>query len=143
MPSIDWNKPAAYDAAAKAAFHSAARRQLRKLADELGFTPGTYDLRANKAGIAVSGEITLHHDRVYVQVSQPVTGGRDGILIRTCEGRSDYSGGPNHFAALDALDDIPGLARRVRGIMPEFRTEELLDSQTDEERDEYYRRLSM
>jgi hypothetical protein len=39
-----------------------------------------------------------------------------GILIRTCKGRKDYTGGPNHFVALTMLDDIPALAAAVRAI---------------------------
>jgi hypothetical protein len=67
--------------------------------------------------IAVSGEITLHHDRIHVQVCQPATGADSGILIRTCEGRRDYTGGRNHFVPLSLLDDIPALAVRVRSVM--------------------------
>ena len=70
-----------------------------------------------RPGIAVSGEITLHHDRVYVQACQPATGADSGILIRICEGRRDYTGGRNHFAPLSLLDDIPALASRVQGVM--------------------------
>ncbi len=39
-----------------------------------------------------------------------------GVLIRTCQGRSDYTGGPNNFAPLYMLDDIPALAERVRAV---------------------------
>jgi hypothetical protein len=53
--------------------------------------------------IAVSGEITLHADRLYVQASQPATGSDTGILFRSCEGRRDYIGGRNNFASLDLL----------------------------------------
>ncbi|MCP6769212.1 hypothetical protein NL529_30635, partial [Klebsiella pneumoniae] len=80
---------------------------------ELQWEPSTFDVRSNKGGIAVSGEITLHHEKVYVQVSQPFGGGDTGILIRTCNGRRDYTGGPNHFASLALLDDVPTLAARV------------------------------
>jgi hypothetical protein len=65
----------------------------------------------------VSGEITMHHDRVYVQVSQPSMGHDSGILIRRCAGRRDYTGGRNHFAPLALLDDIPALAGRVRAVI--------------------------
>ncbi|MGX5844765.1 hypothetical protein ACWGTI_29105 [Mesorhizobium sp. ArgA1] len=37
-----------------------------------------------------------------------------GILIRTCNGRKDYTGGANHIVALALLDDIPALAAAVR-----------------------------
>ena len=44
------------------------------------------------AGTAVSGEITLHGDHLYVQVSQSALGSHSGILFRTCKGRKDYVG---------------------------------------------------
>lgn len=105
-----------YNAEQKRSFHATARRRLRKLADLLGWAPNSYDLHNNQGGIAVSGEITLHHDRIYIQVSQPATGHDTGILIRTCEGRRDYHGGRNHFASLRLLDDLPALAVRIRAV---------------------------
>jgi hypothetical protein len=114
---MDWYTSCAYAPEQKQHFHTAARARLRKLASALGFSPDAYDLRSNQGGIAVSGEITLHHDRVYVQVCQSATGADSGILIRTCEGRRDYTGGRNHFAPLSLLDDIPALAVRVRRVI--------------------------
>jgi hypothetical protein len=105
MAKFDWRKSVTYDDAAKKAFHAAAGRQLRRLAAELGFEKGSFDLRSNKAGPAVSGEITLHHEDLYVQVSQSSSGPERWVMIRTCEGRKDYSGGRNHFASIDWLDD--------------------------------------
>jgi hypothetical protein len=114
---MNWYLTCAYAPDQKRRFHASARARLRKLAVALGFAPGTYDLRNNEAGIAVSGEITLHHERVYIQVSQPSMGYDSGILIRRCEGRRDYTGGRNHFAPLWLLDDIPALAGRVRAVI--------------------------
>jgi hypothetical protein len=115
-----WMTSCAYNAAQKRCFHATARRRLRGLADLLGWDAATYDLRNNQGGIAVSGEITLHHDRVYIQVSQPATGQDTGILIRTCDGRRDYHGGRNHFASLHLLDDLPALAARIRAVAGGF-----------------------
>src|SRR5260370_25631240 len=67
--------------------------------------------------IAVSGEITLHHDDVYIQVCQPASGAASGILIRTCQGRRDYTGGRNPLAPLRLLDHTPALAAGVRAVM--------------------------
>lgn len=117
---MNWTKDCGYDAAQKRLFHSTARARLRRLAAELGLPPGSYDLRSNQGGIAVSGEITLHHEQVYVQVSQ---GCGLGVLIRTCRGRRDYTGGPNNWAPFDLLDDLPALAARVRMVAPTLRRE--------------------
>ncbi len=69
--------------------------------------------------IAVSGEVTLHHSALYVQICQPATGLDSGILMRTCQGRKDYTGGRNYFAPLSRLDDIPRLAERCRAVLNE------------------------
>jgi hypothetical protein len=117
MTPFDWYQRCAYDDEQKTRFHREAKKRLKALAGALGFEPQSYDLRSNAGGIAVSGEITLHHDGLYVQVSQPASGWDSGILIRSCDGRRDYTGGPNHFAPLSWLDAIPRLAQRCRAIM--------------------------
>ena len=111
--AFDFRRPVAYDDAAKRRFHGRARSQLRQLAAALRLAVGSYDLRSNWGGIAVSGEITLHSDRLYVQVSQSVMGHDTGILYRTCNGRKDYVGGPNNFASLDLLNRPEALASRI------------------------------
>ncbi len=116
-PSFDWSKSCSYDDQQKDRFHRTAKRRLKDLAALLGWSPGSYDLRTNRAGVAVSGEITLHHDAVYVQVSQFASHGLNGILIRSCNGRKDYHGCRNTFAHLTLLDDLPALAARVRAEM--------------------------
>jgi hypothetical protein len=113
--AFDFTRPVAYDGA-KRAFHSHARRQLKQLANALGLAPGSYDLRSNQGGIAVSGEVTLHADRLYVQACQPATGHDSGILFRTCQDRKDYHGGPNNFASLDFLNRPAELAHRIEEV---------------------------
>jgi hypothetical protein len=111
--AFDFRKSVGYDAEAKRLFHSHARSQLRRIATALGLEPGSYDLRSNQAGIAVSGEITLHGNHLYVQVSQSAMGYHSGVLFRTCKGRKDYVGGTNNFASLD----LPGeLTHRIREV---------------------------
>jgi hypothetical protein len=111
---FDFRKPVAYDAEAKRRFHQHARAQLLKLAEALGLEPGGYEIRSNAGGIAVSGEATLHADRLYVQASQPATRADTGILFRSCAGRRDYTGGQNHFASLDLLHRPAELAALIR-----------------------------
>ena len=111
---FDLRKRVAYDDDAKRLFHNHARRQLRELANALGLAPGSFDVRSNKGGCAVSGEATLHADHLYVQACQPATGHDSGVLFRTCSGRRDYVGGPNHFATLDLLNTPEQLAERIR-----------------------------
>ncbi len=115
---FDFKQRVAYDAEAKRRFHRHARAQLLKLAEALGLEPQDYDLRSNAGGIAVSGEITMHADRLYVQASQPATRADTGILFRSCEGRRDYTGGRNNFASLDLLHRPDELALMIRRHVP-------------------------
>ncbi len=103
----------AYDEDAKREFHRQGEVVLKQLAAALGYGPDHYDLRHNQGGIAVSGEITLHSDRLYVQLSQSPLGQNRGFLWRTCEGRKDYTGGPNRSAKWEELRDLPRLARTM------------------------------
>jgi hypothetical protein len=117
VKAFDWSTSVSYNAQRKGSFHSTARARLRKLATELGLPEGSFEIRSNKGGIAVSGEATLHHEKIYVQVLQSCLGGGMGILIRKCNGRKDYTGGRNHWLPLDRLDDIESLARHVRSVL--------------------------
>ncbi|MGH7063280.1 MAG: hypothetical protein ACREET_04290 [Stellaceae bacterium] len=110
---FDFRKRVAYYPEQKRLFHGHARRQLKRVAAALGLDPGDYDLRSNKGGIAVSGEVTLHADRLYVQASQPATGHDTGILFRSCTSRRDYVGGTNHFASLDLLHEPAALSTLI------------------------------
>ena len=112
--AFDFRRSVSYDAVAKRPFHSHARRQLKHLAAALALVPGGYDLRSNQGGIAVSGEVTLHADHLYVQACQSATGHDSGVLFRTCKGRKDYVGGRNNFASLDLLNRPEELARRIK-----------------------------
>ncbi|MDX2263445.1 MAG: hypothetical protein NW215_00540 [Hyphomicrobiales bacterium] len=117
---MNWTNDCAYSPERKSVFHAQARKRLKQLANALDLDPNTYDLRSNHGGIAVSGEITLHHERLYVQVSQPGAG-VPGILYRSCQGRKDYRGGHNHFAPLDRLDDPEALAALIRRTLPNLK----------------------
>ena len=117
MTKIDWYKPCAYNEPQKHLFHREARKRLQALAEALCLPRHSYDLRSNKAGVAVSGEITLHGETLYVQICQPATGADSGILIRTCKGQKDYTGGPNNYVPLSYLDNIEGLAGACQRVL--------------------------
>lgn len=108
---FDFRAAVAYDEAAKRRFHAAGRRQLRRLAIALDLQ--CFDLRSNTAGVAVSGEITLHGDHLYVQVSQSALGPRHGVLFRSCKSRRDFVGGAN-FAPVELLNHPEDLARKIQ-----------------------------
>ena len=114
---MDWYADCSYEPDRKRRFHRKARVRLRQLAHALRFAPGEFEVRSQLGGVAVSGEIIMHCTNVYVQICQPATRADSGILIRTCDGRKDTTGGRNHFAPLRLLDDMPELAARVRAVM--------------------------
>lgn len=88
----------------KARFHSSGRAFLRQLAKDLKLAKGSFDIRSNQGGVAVSGEVTLHHERLYVQISDCSVGGPGlSVLYRRCDGRRDYTGGSNHFVGVEQL----------------------------------------
>jgi len=107
---------ASYNETAKASFHSEGRAVLRKLAKQLGLTAGTYDIRSNRGGIAVSGEVTLHGEGLYVQFAQSCCG-NDGFMWRTCEGRKDYTGGRNHWMKWGELADLEAVAAKMKAAI--------------------------
>ncbi len=82
----------------------------------LGLADGTYEVRSNKGGIAVGGEVTLHADHLYVQISQSCFGRGKEIMYRYCKGRKDYCGGHNHYFNVNRL--VSGLS----GVITSFRT---------------------
>lgn len=63
------NGEASYDVTRKDVFHASGKRLMRRIASELGLVIRQYDLRSNLGGIGVSGEITLHSDTLYLQLS--------------------------------------------------------------------------
>ena len=98
----------AYDevgAQRKQTFHRDARRFFRALAAQLGLEKTDYDLRSNEGGMAVSGEVTLHADRLYIQLSK---GPFADVLYRRCESRKDCCGGANHSVNLSDLKNPNG-----------------------------------
>lgn len=91
----------------KKAFHSKGRAVLRAVAQEMGLQSGSYDIRSNLGGIAGSGEVTLHGEKIYIQFSESCQPGLD-ILFRRCEGRKDYCGKQNNWMRWEFLLDLPG-----------------------------------
>ncbi len=84
----------------KKTFHSKGKTMLKAIAKLLELSD--FDLRSNMGGIAVSGEITLHADNIYIQLCESCGSGV-GILFRSCKSKNDYCGGTNHFIRINQL----------------------------------------
>jgi len=89
-----------YDEDAKSEFEKAAKAFMRELKKALGVDA---DLRYNAGGVAVSGEVTLHGDNIYCQISA-FDEGTLGLLVRGCRGRKDYSGTQNRWVRLEMME---------------------------------------
>jgi len=90
---------------AKQLFHRDSKIFLRSVAKALGLQSSEFDLRSNKGGPAVSGEITLHTDRLYIQLSHSCMAAGAQVLFRTCDSRKDYTGHVNQFIQVNKLQD--------------------------------------
>lgn len=109
-------KDIAYNEPLKDKFHKEGKRVLKAIAKELNFDKKDYSIRSNKGGIAVSGEITLHHEKVYIQIYQSsfLYG---NILYRKCNGQRDFTGEQNRYYPVELLQDIKEFSDIIGGLI--------------------------
>lgn len=100
----------------KAHLHTKGKTFLKSLAKALALKDGSYDIRSNRGGIAVSGEVTLHSDDIYIQISESFSSPGLQILFRTCSSRKDYCGNQNHFIKLESLREPAGQERFLKQV---------------------------
>lgn len=105
----------AYNLPNKEKYRKAAMRFLKALDFELG---GGGDVRYHPAGIACSGDSTLHRDNVYVQFNLDWMCNDLGILVRHCESKKDYTGRRNCWFQFEKLktEGFESLVRFVNSI---------------------------
>lgn len=106
---------ASYNESAKATFKKQGMALLRSVVKILELPKGSYDLRYNAAGIACSGDCILHADNFYVTFNLDHC---NWVLVRSCKGRQDFSGGINRqfpFSRLQ-VEGAEGLAEFIRKI---------------------------
>lgn len=89
----------------KANMHRDGKAFLKKVAQALDYKLSEVRVSSNMGGIAVSGEVTLHTDELYIWIQGDLF--RSGLVLtyRTCKGRDDYCGGANHMLPLEKLVD--------------------------------------
>lgn len=106
-------------ASSKEAFHKGGRQVLKELAKHLGLSKGDYDIKNIMGGYAVTGEVILHTDHLYIQFGHVMKG---KFMWRLCRGRNDHSGGQNRWELWDSLYDMDNLAHVMnRAINPDQR----------------------
>jgi hypothetical protein len=88
----------------KAEFHQYGRRVLKHILSLLGVEG---EVRSNKGGPAVVGEVILHTDRVYVRLCTSLSIDKPQFCYRSCQGMKDYSGGGNRWYTFEQLAADP------------------------------------
>ena len=95
-------------------FHLVGSRVLRAIATAIGLGKDECEVRSNKGGIAVSGEVTLHADNLYIQFSVNGTG---KFMYRHCESQKDYTGGTNQWFSFEKLATNDGAVQFIRNCI--------------------------
>lgn len=107
-----------YNAVVKVEFLRKARQMAKLIAKQLGLAEGTYEIRTNKGGIAVSGEVTLHADHLYIHLGQTWGGMEQRFYYRACRNQKDYTGGTNRWMLWSDLLDpnvyVPAFASAMK-----------------------------
>jgi len=100
-----YNKWQPYEEELKNQFHKAAKNFLQELAVQLGLVPKDYVIHICRGGVAVLGETILQTDHWMFQAGEPCSPGPDQytLLVRTCNGPHDLTGGPNTWPTTDAI----------------------------------------
>lgn len=107
-------KELSYNPVLKAAFRVEAMKALRALANAMELPKGSYDVRFNPGGIAVSGDAILHTENVYVHLSKFFSGRE--VYYRKCKGRKDCTGEANHWASVSELVDSAKMAEKIKAL---------------------------
>ena len=109
------DKDLSYNFDDKEKFHSLGRSVLKKIAKSMGLAPGSFEIHNNRGGIAVSGEVTLHGERIYIQFSQSILG-HSKFMFRSCQGMKDYTGGFNQWMKWADLTDYDVAIQRFISV---------------------------
>ena len=98
--ALNWDQSKAQ----KDDFHRTGKRVLNKIAKELGFE-GNFEVRSNKGGPAVLGDVILHSDNIYINLGGSCFS--QSFMYRTVSGMKDYTGGPNQWMSYEMLASEP------------------------------------
>jgi hypothetical protein len=105
----------------KEEFLSLCRSYAKMIVKELGLTPEQYEIRTNRAGVAVSGDVHLHTDSLYVAFEQTCLGNDWGYMYRSCKGKKDYTGGYNRWMKWENLINVQGVVTVFKDVAaPKF-----------------------
>lgn len=103
-----------YDEVAKDIFRRDSMAILRQVAKAMGLAKGTYAIRFNAGGIAVSGDAVLHSDHLYINMSQMSHSNGSAFMYRSCNGQKDYTGGHNRWMKYEDLVDFDSAIEKLK-----------------------------
>ncbi|WP_454887925.1 hypothetical protein [Sphingomonas oryzagri] len=110
-----------YDEEAKRTYHAEGRRALLRLAGALSLERDAFTISSCLGGPAVSGEIALHTDELYVMIGIDWPEEHRHVLFRSVTSRKDYTGGRNRWGSIRELLEPERFAARLRrelGVAP-------------------------
>ena len=87
----------------KKLFHSKWKKNLKILAKKMNLNDADYEVRSQLGGPAILGEVILHTTWFYVRVGEPLYGGNQNVMYRTCKSMKDYTGGWNQWCTGNEL----------------------------------------
>lgn len=114
---VNLSSGSSYNEERKEEYRKLGKRILTAIVSMVGLKKGEFTISWNPGGIACSGDHTLHTDRFYLALHDNC--GTGWFYWRTCNGRKDYSGGPNqiyHWTTLTAygLDVLAATLKKVQ-----------------------------
>ena len=113
----------AYDSVRKDKFLRMSRHILKTIANMLHLEPGTYKIHTNKAGIAVSGSVSLHTEHLYINLEQSFCFDGQAFMYRATRNMKDYRGGNNHWMNWSKLEDLDAVVKSFQIIMQNWESD--------------------
>lgn len=100
----------------KEEFLSLCRSYSKMLVKELGLTSEQYRISTNRAGIAVSGDVHLHTDTLYVAFEQTCLGPDWGFMYRSVANCKDFTGGYNRWMKWENLINVKEVVKTFQNV---------------------------
>jgi hypothetical protein len=96
----------------KKKFHADCKKWLMKIASRLGLEKSQFDIRSNKGGPAVLGDIILHSDNLYINMGGSYYS--SSFYFRSCKNRKDFTGGRNMWIDYEHINDLDYAVKRFQ-----------------------------
>ena len=108
-------QPLAYDFMNKQEFARLGKKLAKFIAKSLGLPKGSYTVRWNAGGDAVSGDVILHAEHLYINFGQSCLGNQ--FMYRWCQDQQDFTGGRNRWMNWTELLNIDLAIATFKNVM--------------------------